>query len=48
MGGQVKQFLTQVLADQLALSQPEGADCAPPDYFLPTQVQVNSYVTDES
>ena len=47
MGGQVEQFPTQVLADQLALSQLEGADCAPQiTYFLPTQHQVNSYVTD--
>ena len=29
MGGQVEQLPTQVVADQLALSQPEGADCAP-------------------
>ena len=28
MGGQGGQLPTQVLADQLTLSQPEGADCA--------------------
>ena len=28
MGGQDRQLPTQVLADQLTLSQPEGADCA--------------------
>ena len=28
MGGQGGQFPTLVLADQLTLSQPEGADCA--------------------
>ena len=42
MGGQL---LTQVLADQLTLSQPEGADCAPPHstIYLPTQLLVASY-----
>ena len=29
MGGQGGQLPTQVLADQLTLSQPDGADCAP-------------------
>ena len=29
MGGQGGQLPTQVLADQLTLYQPEGADCAP-------------------
>ena len=29
MGGQGGQLPTQVLADQLTLFQPEGADCAP-------------------
>ena len=29
MGGQEEQLPTQVLEDQLALSQPEGADCSP-------------------
>ena len=29
MGGQGGQLPTQVLADQLTLSQPEGIDCAP-------------------
>jgi hypothetical protein len=34
MGGQGGQFPTQVLADQLTLSQPEGADCALPLLLL--------------
>ena len=29
MGGQEEQLPTQVLEDQLALSQSEGADCSP-------------------
>ena len=29
MGGQDGQLPTQVLADQLTLSQPEGTDCVP-------------------
>ena len=29
MGGQDEQLPTQVLADQLTLSQPKGEDCAP-------------------
>ena len=29
MVGQEEQLPTQVLEDQLALSQPEGADCSP-------------------
>ena len=39
MGGQGEHWPTQVLADQLTLSQPEGAD-----YFLTTQLYVASYV----
>ena len=27
-----------VLADQLTLSQSEGANCAPSDYYFPTQL----------
>ena len=37
--GQGGQLPTQVLADQLSLSQPEGADCAPAtNYYFPTQL----------
>ena len=43
MGGQSGQLPTQVLADQLALYQPEGADCAPSYYYLPTQLYLASY-----
>ena len=45
MGGQL---LTQVLENQLTLSQPEGADCAPhphTQYYLPTQLLVASYAS---
>ena len=37
MGGQGGQLPTQVWADQLTLSQPEGADFAP-QYYLLTQL----------
>ena len=39
MGGQSWQLPTQVLADQLTLYQPEGADWAPHIIkYLPTQL----------
>ena len=48
MGGQSGQLPTEVLADQLTLYQPEGADCAhhptscPPSFRqLPTPLQDN-------
>ena len=40
MGGQSGLLPTKVLADQLTLYQPEGADCVP---SLPTQLYVASY-----
>ena len=44
MGELGAQLPTQVLADQITLYQPEGADCAPPPhYYLPTQLSVASY-----
>ena len=41
MGGQGRQLPTQILADQLTLYQPEGADCVPT--HLPFQLSVASY-----
>ena len=45
MGGQGGQLPTKVLADQLTLSQPEG-QIVPLHYYMPTQLQVASYVTE--
>ena len=44
MGGQNEQLSTQVLADQLTLSQPEGADCAPPPTVLLAQPALGSFL----
>ena len=47
MGGEGGQLPT--LADQLTLSQPEGADCAPyTHYCLPTQFQIASYAPESN
>ena len=47
MGGQGGQLPTQVLVDQLTLSQPDEVGCAHHiTMYLPTQLYVASYVTE--